>query len=138
MSNRELFSRRNPPPSIERAAERKSKLITLLQKLEGDLSGKGSGSPGKGFWGEELLRWRQSVVAAKRHVERELRFLNDWIKQKRISETAKTAGVDPSDPRSMIAAAQSAIWAIAKRGGIELLPEEKDLATALQHYLHHK
>lgn len=136
-TSKRLFSKQNPPKSIEEASQRKEKLVTALEAHKWSMDELNQDNPGRNLRGEDFVKWMHSAWASRRYIQRELDFLRVWIKEQRIKNLAADARVNFDNPRSLIKASLFAILAIQKRGA-PLLADEITLRNALQAYLDHR
>ena len=116
-------------------------LVTRLNDIEAQLSTRAKGGPSRdGQFTEDattFFDWRHRAVHAKKAVIAELQRVNLWIKQKRREATAdraKSLGVDPTSPFSMLLAAAN-IFQRMRGEGVEVDQEEIEVFDAIKLYL---
>jgi hypothetical protein len=128
-----------PPSTMDEADTRKLELVEKLDSVNAQLSARNGARDDSGEYLEDaqsFFTWRTRAIAAKRHVESELRHLNLWIKQQRrsapIHNVAET--VNPNDPVDLLRALHRLVHRLACEG-VDLDPAEQALKDVVQEYL---
>jgi hypothetical protein len=129
------------PFDINDAEQRKLDLVRRLQDINAQLSARRIGTrdadgrhPEPAF---QFFDWRKRAVAAKTHIERQLRELNLEIKRFRRAapiHRAAELGVDATDPEDMLRALYGLVHRLACEG-VDLEPDEQALKDAVCEYL---
>ena len=138
MSMQEAQADWTPPATIEEAETMRLQLVEKLNDIESQLSARKKGDPACYVESSaSFYDWRRRAVFAKKFVIADLRRLNLWIKQRRremTADRAKSLGVDPKSPKSMLLAAAN-VFQRLRGDGVEMDQEEIDVFDAIRGYL---
>lgn len=129
-----------PPATIEEAEVERLDLVNQLNAIESQLAARKGERDDDGRFAMEAkdyFDWRSRAINAKRFTLAKLKRLNLWIKQtrrERTADKAKSLGVDPTSPDSMLMAMANLIQKL-RSDGVDLDQHEIDLVDAVKSYL---
>ena len=140
MNTQESQAEWTPPATIEEAETMRLDLVNQLNAIESQLSARKGERDDDGRFAmsaKDYFDWRSRAINAKRFTLAKLKRLNLWIKQtrrERTADRAKSLGVDPTSPDSMLMAMANLIQKL-RSDGVDLDQHEIDLVDAVKSYL---
>lgn len=123
------------PSGISEARNRKIKLQDNIEAIQYQLSEENkTDDDGERLPPKKYHKWRRQALKALTAKKRELRYVKRWIREWQRREAGRKFGVDPSDTKELLIAANSLLQdKIAE--GFDFSDDELVLANAIRDHV---